>query len=342
MRHIARCLDQNPRRIWDFGEHAVARKLAQRDADSLGLSEEQVHFFGRGLLGGGFGRATPRLAPHDRFALGLGVMPSPDWNLVLAEAEAAARAAAPAILAAARDGIPFEWKPDNSPVTQADRAAEVVIRERLEPAFPEYGWLGEETGSAREHARFCWVVDPIDGTKSFIGGLPLYGTLIGLADGGKPVAGVMYLPASDEAHSAAPGLGYRINGRLASPKPAPRQQDTIAVLGNPLSLEEQAPGATARLRDAFGFLLYGGGCPAIASLCRGRAHVLVESGLSSYDFVATAPLLEHAGGIISDWHGLPLTIDSGLDGKSDTAKGTLLAASTARLHDLARTLIHGA
>ncbi|NUQ21764.1 MAG: histidinol phosphate phosphatase, partial [Gemmatimonadaceae bacterium] len=115
-----------------------------------------------------------------------------------------------------RSGVTVEWKQDGSPVTIADREAERVAREWIERRFPTHGILGEEHGEVRPGAEYRWVIDPIDGTKTFVRGVPLWGTLVAIASGERVVAGAAYFPAVNEIVGAAPGEGCWWNGRRCS------------------------------------------------------------------------------------------------------------------------------
>ena len=168
-----------------------------------------------------------------------------EWEEILRAAEAACREAMPLARRAFAAGPAFEIKPDGSPVTPHDREVEALLRARLEAARPDFGWLGEETGSARPDSRLVWVVDPIDGTKHFIAGLPVYGIFVGAALDGEPAAGAMALPEQNRVFSAAPGLGLRVDGRPAGRASPPPPGRGVAVVSNPAALEARSPGACA-------------------------------------------------------------------------------------------------
>lgn len=202
-----------------------------------------------------------------------------------------------------------EIKSDGTPVTHADREAERLIRDSIEREFPADGVLGEEYGESRGESGYRWVVDPIDGTASFICGVPLFGTLIGIERDGCPVAGVIHLPALGETVSGGPGMGatHVIDGR------APRAARVSAVA----SLREamlvttsmdyfQLAGKSALYHDLVstsrmtrGF----GDAYAFALVATGRADYCIEPGVKPWDIAAVAPVIQGAGGLWSDFSG---------------------------------------
>lgn len=213
--------------------------------------------------------------------------------------------------------VAVERKADNSPVTVADREAETRMRQRIAQLFPEDSVLGEEFGVSAGTSEFRWILDPIDGTKSFIGGVPLYTTLIGIEHGERSVVGVIYAPALDEIVHAASGGGGAIyqKGREA-PRPAhvsrrPRLAEGIFLTSQVDSFDKRAAGdAFRRLQasayvtrtwgDGYGYLL----------VATGRAEVMVDPIMNVWDAAALQPVLEEAGGTFTDWQGRP-TIHAG-------------------------------
>ncbi len=206
--------------------------------------------------------------------------------------------------------LSVERKSDDSPVTQADKRAEQLIREELARLFPDDAVLGEEFGSLPGTSGFQWVVDPIDGTKSFISGVPLYSTLVGVIREGKSVAGVIYVPALDEIVFAAKGLGAWHSLGASPPRSCHVSQrslseglfvvsqvDTFAKQGREqgyLALEREAY-ITRSWGDGYGYLL----------VATGRAEVMVDALANAWDLAAIQPILEEAGGAFTDWSGQP-------------------------------------
>lgn len=201
-----------------------------------------------------------------------------------------------------------ERKPDLSPVTDADRAAEQRLRERIEQAFPGDGILGEEFGVLAGNSSFQWILDPIDGTKSFISGVPLYGTLVGVTCDEKAVAGVIFIPALDELAFASCGGGAFRSLRRLPPSPICVSNRGLAeslfvtsqidgfssrsAMGAFHELESQAY-ITRTWGDCYGYLL----------VATGRAAVMVDPALNEWDGAAILPILEEAGGAFTDWQG---------------------------------------
>lgn len=219
------------------------------------------------------------------------------------------------------------------PVTAADRAAERVITRAIAKRWPDHGLLGEEYGSARDGARLCWVVDPIDGTRAFIMGSPLWGTLIGLRDGQTPLLGVMDQPFTGERFWSAEKASFLRSGdgkaRRLKTRACPRLADAILTTTHPDLFE---PGfetqAFARLKAKARMSRYGGDCYGYCLLAAGFVDMVVESGLKPYDVVALIPIIERAGGRVTTWNGEPAT-----------AGGRILATGDERLHDEALALL---
>lgn len=222
-----------------------------------------------------------------------------------------------------RQPIQIDGKADASPVTAADREAEQAIREILADARPSDGVIGEEFGNTDTDAEYVWVVDPIDGTKSFISGRPIFGTLIALVRNGTPILGVIDQPVNSERWIGATGAGTRYNGDTVTVRACPSLADAIAGTTAP---DLFGPGQGERWRKlAAGakHVVYGGDCYTYAQIASGFVDAVLEAGLQAYDFCALAPVVEAAGGIVTDWHGNPLSLSS---------DGTILACGDSRTH----------
>jgi myo-inositol-1(or 4)-monophosphatase len=194
------------------------------------------------------------------------------------------------------------------PVTVADRDAEAAMRVLIERHHPDHGILGEEHGARAGAGEFRWVLDPIDGTRGFMTGLPTWGTLIGLEQRGRPLVGVMDQPFVRERFVGAPGLAeLRRDGR-ATPlrtRACARIEDAVLSTTNPYLF---APDDLVRfdaLRKRARMLRYGGDCYAYCLLAAGLIDLVVESGLQPYDIVALVPIIEAAGGVLTTWDGGP-------------------------------------
>lgn len=239
-----------------------------------------------------------------------------DLSLRLELALAAAREAGDITLKYFRqDNYAVEWKHDRSPVTVADRAAEQHLRDRIAAVFPGDAILGEELPDRPGDSGFRWILDPIDGTKSFISGVPLYGTLIGVEFDGRSVVGVIHMPALDEtAYSGGAGAWLVRGGgaptaarvsrtaRLSEALFCTSEVKTFTKSGRREAFDEldRASRLTRTWGDCYGYLL----------LASGRADVMVDPRMNVWDCAALAPIIEAAGGTFTDWQGQP-TIHGG-------------------------------
>ena len=219
-----------------------------------------------------------------------------------------ARVAGDVALRHFRTALSVETKSDGSPVTIADRAAERAAREWIEQRFPDHGILGEEFGEVRADAARRWIVDPIDGTKSFVRGVPLWGTLVALVerdgDDDRVISGAAYFPAIGESLAAATGTGTWWNGKRCSVSQVKRMEEAIV-----LTTDEQFRHAPER-RDAWNALagraLFSrswGDCYGYLLVATGRAEVMVDGILSAWDAAAFLPIIREAGGVLTDWTG---------------------------------------
>ena len=230
---------------------------------------------------------------------------------LLAFAERLADAAGAVITPYFRSTITVDQKVDDTPVTIADREAEQAMRALIEATFPDHGIEGEEFGGVRLDADYVWHLDPIDGTKSFITGRPLFGTLVSVAHHGKPLVGVIDHCILKERWTGAVGTPSTWNGEKVSTRRCERLADAILYVTSPKMFK--LPGeseAFGRVEDAVALPLYGGDCYAYGQLSMGFADVIVEADLDTHDYLALIPVIEGAGGIITDWEGKPLTPDS--------------------------------
>ena len=201
-------------------------------------------------------------------------------------------------------GVRPEWKEDRSPVTAADREAEKTIRTLLAAAYPDDGITGEEYGSREGSSGRRWLVDPIDGTKSFVQGVPLYGVLIGLEVGDEAVAGAVYLPALDEMVCAARGEGCWWNGRRASVSTVSSLTEACVCYTSSRSFSELGREDTweavrGRARVTRGW----GDCYGHVLVATGRAEAMLDPVLNPWDCGPLPPILEEAGGTFTDWTG---------------------------------------
>ena len=208
--------------------------------------------------------------------------------------------------------LAVEMKGDASPVTEADRGAEELMRAMIAKKFPSHGIVGEEFGSERADAEWVWVLDPIDGTKSFITGVPLWGTLIALKYRGEPALGAIHQPVAGQL-MVGDGKATLLNGRAVRVRECARIEDATVLASDPIaSPHKYRNGAAhdallARARIARTW----GDCYGYMLLASGRADVMLDPIMSAWDIQALVPVVRGAGGVITDWHGgCPVNADS--------------------------------
>lgn len=236
-----------------------------------------------------------------------------------------ADAAADAIRPFFRKPFAMEAKADLSPVTEADRAAEAAMRAILKAERPDDGIIGEEYGRERADAERVWVLDPIDGTRSFVAGRPIFGTLIALLDRQKPVLGVINQPISGERWVGTAGQPTSLNGTPVRTRPCEAIGQAHLATTGPGYFTPESWTAFERVRIAARDTLWGGDCYNYGLLAAGHLDLVVEDGLKLYDFAALVPIVEGAGGIMRDWNGQPLDMHS---------DGRVIATGDARLIDV--------
>jgi histidinol phosphatase-like enzyme (inositol monophosphatase family) len=201
-------------------------------------------------------------------------------------------------------GAVVEHKADASPVTQADRRAEQKLRECIQRAYPDHGILGEEFGEVAGRAPYRWVLDPLDGTRSFIQGVPMYGVMMGLEHQGQAVLGVVHLPALGETVYAARGSGCYWNGRRAHVSKISELGDAVVLATSVRSLYEEGRGPVFEsLQGQTRLQRTWGDCYGHILVATGRAEVMLDPILHIWDCAALQPILEEAGGTFTDWHG---------------------------------------
>jgi len=231
-----------------------------------------------------------------------------------------------------RRGVAVDDKADMSPVTIADREAEAALRVLIERRFPDHGILGEEHGSVRTDAERVWVLDPIDGTKSFISGMPLFGTLIALVERGVPVLGVIDQPISRERWIGARCHKSTLNGAAISTRTCTALGSATLFATTPDMFRGADAEAFQRLKSAVKLARFGGDCYAYGLLAAGFVDLVVEASLKPYDYAALVPVIAGAGGSMTDWQGGPLGL---------TSDGRVLACGDPRLAPAARGVLAG-
>lgn len=229
-----------------------------------------------------------------------------------------------------RTPLDVHTKADASPVTLADRAAEAAMREILAREAPDDGIYGEEYGQERLQAERVWVLDPIDGTRSFITASPLWGTLIGLMEGGRAVFGMVDMPVLGERWVGQGGRATR-NDEAVRVRGTTALSDARIVCTSPDIFSADEWQAFDTLSKRCAMRRFGGDCYGYAQLAGGSIDLVVEAGLQPYDYLGPAALIEAAGGVVTDWRGRPLNLQS---------DGRLLAAATPQLHEEALVTLH--
>jgi myo-inositol-1(or 4)-monophosphatase len=227
------------------------------------------------------------------------------------------------------------------PVTEADRAAEVAMRRMIEATFPHHGIIGEEFGAVRADSDYVWVLDPIDGTKGFISGLPMWGTLIGLNLRGRPCYGMMHQPFTrerffgDGAVAFWRGPSHRPGDDIEERKLRTRACASLAeatlMTTSPRLIPETQRGVYFTVEEKVRLVRYGGDCYAYCALAAGHVDLVIESNLTPHDIVALIPIIEGAGGIVTGW-----------DGGDPAGGGSIIAAGDKRIHAAAREMLSGA
>lgn len=207
-------------------------------------------------------------------------------------------------LAHFQTGVRVELKEDDSPVTVADREAERILRARIAEAFPDDGILGEEFGEERPSAPRRWILDPIDGTKSFIHGVPLYGVLLAVEEAGEPRVGVAHFPALQETVWAVKGGGCFWNGRRVEVSQTARLEEALILTSDAeeMALPGRAEGWEA-LRKRARLVRTWGDAYGYAMVATGRAEAMFDAKFAIWDAAAIRPIVEEAGGVFTDWEG---------------------------------------
>ena len=202
-------------------------------------------------------------------------------------------------------------KADRSFVTALDSDIERRLRERLADRLPAHGVIGEEAEPVQGDAEWVWVLDPIDGTAAFIAGLPVYGTLIALLHGDEPVLGLIDHPATGQRWLGVKGEPTRYNGGPCRTRTCAALNEAILSASNPDFFDVQERPALDALRERTAWRIWGGACLSYGLLALGRTDLAIDTRLKLWDYAPFRPVLEGAGGIITDWQGAPLTRRSG-------------------------------
>ncbi len=231
-----------------------------------------------------------------------------------------------------RQPLDIIQKSDDSPVTIADKEAEECIHKILNDAFPDYGFYGEETGQTNTDNTWTWVVDPIDGTASFSTGKPTFGTLIALCYEGKPLLGIIDHAALNDRWIGVQGKPTIYNGvAVTSNKEKTRLADATIYTTTPKMFTNESLAQFQVIEDQCKYSIYGADCMAYGLLASGFTELVMEADLKPYDFMALVPVIEGAGGVISDWQGREVSLDT---------DDQILATANTQLHQAASVLIN--
>lgn len=253
---------------------------------------------------------------------------SNDGTLLLDAAQELARRTAAVAMRHFRTALTVDAKSDGSPVTIADRAAEQAAREWIAHRFPDDGVLGEELGAYLPNAKRRWVIDPIDGTKSFVRGVPLWGSLVAVCEGESVLAGAACFPAVDELIAAAPGLGCWWNGGRAHVSTVSALAAATVLTTDERFLDDERRRAAWReLAERAAVSRSWGDCYGYLLVASGRAEVMVDPVVSAWDAAALYPVVTEAGGTFTDWNGVA------------SAFGGSIIATNAALADSARAIL---
>ncbi len=234
-----------------------------------------------------------------------------------------AQEVAPLALEYFRSPLEVELKADHSPVTVADRQVEAAIRARIGAAYPDHGIFGEEHGTDNADSRHLWVIDPIDGTKSFISGMPTFGALIAFLVDGRPEIGLISVPATGEYWLGVDGLPSTFGGVPCRTRACRTLGEARLYTTSPDAFDADGLDLFDRVSARAGMRRFGGDCYSYGLLASGHVDAVIEMSLQPYDFMALVPVVQGAGGVITDWQGRPLGLGS---------TGHVVAAATPALH----------
>ncbi len=209
-----------------------------------------------------------------------------------------------------RQPLDVDIKEDASPVTRADREVERAIRALIRQRFPEHGIIGEEFEPIQPEAPLQWIIDPIDGTKSFLIGRPIFGTLLSLAHEKTPILGIIDQPILGERWIGTCHTPTWLNHEEIHVRACPTIEKATLCTTSPNLFDPKERPCFEAIRTACRYTVYGGDCYSYGLLARGGVDAIVETDLKPHDFCAIAPVIEGAGGIITDWHGKALKQNS--------------------------------
>ncbi|MCU9838979.1 inositol monophosphatase [Ruegeria sp. WL0004] len=248
---------------------------------------------------------------------------SPSAETVLRDCAAWAEMSAATALSFFRQGTAVDFKADLSPVTLADQTVERELKAAITAKYPDHGIFGEETGIEGDGKVHLWIIDPIDGTRSFISGHPLFGMLIAFLNKGQLQAGTISMPALNEVYCGGLGIPATCNGTLIHVSGQRDLNAAVLYINEGEKLLADHPSVTAQLLQAGQTRRFGYDCYPHALLAAGHVDAVIDYDLKPYDFLAVSAVVEAAGGIMTDWQGKRLTLDS---------EGAVISAASSELH----------
>lgn len=230
-----------------------------------------------------------------------------------------------------RKKIKINIKKDNTPFTKADTEAEQIIRALILKKEPNCGFVGEETGAINSNNEYCWVVDPLDGTKSFVTGKPSFGTLIGLLKNNKPVLGVLNQPILNERWIGITGLETKYNNKKVKVRKCKKLKGSKMYATSPMMFKGKNQRIYKNVRAKIGECLFGADCYHYGLMSLGFVDVILEANLKPWDYIASAAIISGAGGRITDWNGDDINLNT---------DGRILATGDSKIHKQILKIIH--
>jgi len=226
----------------------------------------------------------------------------------------------------------IEYKIDGSPVTNFDKELEVILREYIHDKYPEHGIIGEELAAVNPSTEFVWLVDPIDGTLAFLTGIPVYGTLISLLHDGFPILGIIDIPMTGDRWVGQKNKKTLHNGRLIKTSDCNALSKATLSTSSPDYYDEININVLKTLKSATIQTVYGGSCVAYGQIASGRIDLGIDANFDIHDFLPLIPIIEGAGGLLTNWQGETLSKESGTE--------NMLASANSYLHDQALEKIY--
>ncbi len=256
----------------------------------------------------------------------------PPYESFLYFAEQLADQSRAMLLAASQRKPEVEIKADASYVTSTDKAVEATLREMISARYPDHGILGEEFENTNIDAEFVWVLDPIDGTAPFVAGIPVFGSLIGLAWNGAPYVGVIEQPMTQDRWVGVTGIKAQFNGKPIRTRPCASIEVAFTTCSNADFMNAEEHARFDRVRRRAQYVQYGGSCYSYGVLASGRTDLALDGGLDAFDIYAPAAVITGAGGYVTDWNGKPLSFDM---------QGNVLAAGDKSRLDEVISIVQG-